>query len=322
MNKPAISIVIPLFNEEASLGELHKRISQVLKEIGQEVEVIYVNDGSTDDTGAALERIAAADPTARIIHLSRNFGHQPALTAGIDSAVGEAVILMDGDLQDQPEAIPGFVEKWREGYEVVYAVRSSRQENGMLRLAFKAFYWVQHKLSGIQQPLDAGIFCLLDRRVVNVLKTMPERNRYFPGLRAYAGFKQVGLPVDRDARFSGASRVRLTGLIQLAMNGILSFSMIPLRIASLLGATIAFCSFGYMLRVLYKKLVTGEAILGWASTLTGILFLGGIQMIILGLLGEYIGRIYEEVKRRPYYVVDRKINFPNQTPSDQPVPEL
>ena len=310
MNK-TISVVIPIYNEVATLPELVRRLLDVLAGITYPYEVIFVNDGSTDGSSEYLENVCLEQPTIRLIQLSRNFGHQPALTAGIDHAVGDAVVLMDGDLQDRPEAIPHFIAEWEKGAQVTYAVRVSRQEQLVYRTAFKAFYWVQHRLSGIEQPVDAGIFSLLDRCVIDALKNMPERNRYFPGLRAYAGYRQVGIPVDRDARFAGTSRVSIPGLFKLAVDGIISFSYVPIRLVTAFGCLVALGSFGYALRVLHKKLVTGEAIIGWASTLTAILFLGGVQLITLGILGEYIGRIYEEVKNRPYYIVRTKTNFPS-----------
>lgn len=304
-----LSVVIPLYNEQGVIKELHGRLSGALTSLGLSYEMVFVNDGSMDDTGDLLDGLAASDRHVKVIHLSRNFGHQPALTAGIDHSTGRGVVLMDGDLQDRPEAIGSFVEKWREGFEVVYAIRASRRESLPMRAAFKLFYKIIQKMSGIRQPLDAGIFGLLDRKVVRVLQSMPERNRYFPGLRAYAGFRQGGVPVERDARYSKDTRVGLLGLVKLAGDGIFSFSYVPIRLITMSGVFVALFSFGYVARVLYKKLVSGEAILGWASTLTAILMLGGIQLITLGLLGEYIGRIYEEVKKRPYYIVGSKRNF-------------
>jgi len=309
--KKLISVVIPIFNESDTLPELVRRLNEVASAISHDVEIIFINDGSSDGSSEMLENICRENDRYRLIQLSRNFGHQPALTAGIDSASGDAVVLMDGDLQDKPEAIPEFIKVWETGPEVVYAIRSSRKEQFFYRSLFKGFYWIQHRLSGINQPLDAGIFCLLDRRVVTALKEMPERNRYFPGLRAYAGYQQVGIPVDRDARYAGTSRVSIPGLFKLAIDGIISFSYVPIRLVTASGCLVALFSFAYAIRVLHKKLVTGEAILGWASTMIAILFLGGIQLITLGLLGEYIGRIYEEVKNRPYYIIRSKTNFKN-----------
>jgi len=309
MREIELSIIVPVFNEADVLPELQRRLLATLETLNAPFEIIYVNDGSADGTLSLLEEIASGDLRVKVIALSRNFGHQPALTAGCDHASGRALILMDGDLQDRPEAIPDFIRAWKEGSEVVYAVRASRQETWPLRKAFSLFYWLMKKMSGIDQPLDAGIFSLLDRKVIDVLRSMPERNRYFPGLRAYAGFNQTGIPVDRDARYAGASRVRVSGMIKLALDGLFSFSYLPIRIITATGCITAVGSVGYAFRVLYKKLVSGEAILGWASTLSAILFLGSLQLIMLGILGEYLGRIYEEVKNRPYYVVARKINL-------------
>jgi dolichol-phosphate mannosyltransferase len=274
-----------------------------------EAEVIFVDDGSSDGSAALVKGLCLEDPRVRQLRLSRNFGHQSALTAGIDHASGEAVVLMDADLQDRPEALPAFIAAWREGAEVVYALRVRRKEGPLQRTAFRAFYVLLSRLSGIPQPQDAGIFCLLDRQVVDVLKGMPEHNRYFPGLRAYAGFRQRGIEVERDPRFSGRPRVGVLGLAKLALDGIVSFSYVPIRLVTAMGFLIALAAFSVMCDVLYKKLVSHEAILGWASTLTAILFLGGTQLITLGLVGEYIGRIYEEVKKRPYYIVRERQNF-------------
>ena len=307
--KITVSIAIPVFNEEHTIEELWRRLSAVLEGFEQSWEVVFVDDGSSDRTPDLLSGIAQTSDAVRVIRLSRNFGHGSALTAGIDYVTGDAVILMDGDLQDKPEAIPSLLERWEQGDEVVYAIRSSRDENSLMRLAFKCFYRFISRVSGIHQPLDAGIFCLLDRKVVDLLKSMPERNRYFPGLRAYAGFKQTGIEVERDERFAGQPRVGFIGLIKLAVDGIIAFSYIPIRLVTLAGVLVAFSAFGYVLIILYKKIVSHEAILGWASTLIAILFLGGVQLITLGLLGEYIGRIYEEVKKRPYYIVAERTNF-------------
>lgn len=303
MPAKTLSVVIPLYNEENSIRELWQRLAAVIDSIGIEAEVIFIDDGSRDRTGAEIHEICGHDPRVKLITLSRNFGHAAALSAGIDHAQNQLVVLMDGDLQDKPESIPAFIAEWEKGFEVVYAIRTTRKENLILRGAFKSFYRLLNRMSGIKQPLDAGIFCLIDRKVVDVIKSMSERNRYFPGLRAYAGFNQTGVPVERDARYAGKSRVRPIGLIKLALDGLIAFSYIPLRMVTAAGVIVSFSAFAYMIRVLYKKLVSHEAIIGWASTLTAILFLGGMQLLTLGIVGEYIGRIYEEVKKRPYYII-------------------
>jgi glycosyltransferase involved in cell wall biosynthesis len=303
MENRKLSVVIPVFNEEKTIPELWARLDKVLSSSGMTAEVIFVDDGSSDRSADLLKQICAQDPRAKLIRLSRNFGHQPALTAGIDHASGDAIVVMDGDLQDRPEAIPDFVREWNAGAQVVYAVRTSRQENALMRVAFKAFYRLAARMSGIRLPPDAGIFGLLDRNVVNVLKSMPEHNRYFPGLRAYAGFKQAGIPVDRDARFAGSSQVRLGGLIRLALDAIFAFSYVPIRIATFVGLLVATGAFLFLLVIAFKKFISHAAILGWASTLGAVLLIGGFQLVMLGIVGEYIGRIYEEIKRRPYYVI-------------------
>ncbi|MFH0954252.1 MAG: glycosyltransferase family 2 protein [Verrucomicrobiota bacterium] len=307
--KKSISVVIPIFNEAGNIPELWSRLGQALPSTGLPCEVIFVDDGSIDASAELLQEICRNDPRARLIQLSRNFGHQSALAAGIDHARGDAVVLMDGDLQDRPESIPDFVKEWQGGVEVVYAVRVTRREHFPLNLLFKSFYRILALISGIKMPLDSGIFGLLDRRAVDVIRSMPERNRYFPGLRAYAGFRQKGVAVDRDPRFAGTSRVGLLGLVRLAVDGMISFSYAPLRIATYSGFVISGLAFAYILRVLYKKWVSGEAIPGWASTLTAILFLGGVQLIVSGIIGEYIGRIYDEVKKRPFYIISHRVNF-------------
>jgi polyisoprenyl-phosphate glycosyltransferase len=310
-----ISVVIPIFNEAGNIPELWSRLEKTLSTIDLDYEVVFVDDGSIDDSARLIEQICRTSDRAKLIRLSRNFGHQPALAAGMDNARGDALILMDGDLQDRPESIPDFVREWNGGAEVVYAIRTSRQESFPLSLMFKAFYRVLDMMAGIRMPLDSGIFGLLDRKVVDVIRCMPERNRYFPGLRAYAGFRQKGVPVDRDQRFAGSSRVGFLGLVRLAFDGMISFSYAPLRMATVFGFIISGCAFAYILRVLYKKWVSGEAIMGWASTLTAILFLGGVQLIVSGIIGEYIGRIYDEVKKRPYYIVGNRVNFTSPSPS-------
>ncbi len=309
MNNKNITVVVPLFNEEGSISELWNRLLAVLESVKCGWNIVFVDDGSRDHTREAVEAICQKDQRVKLIALSRNFGHQGALSAGIDHAGGDAVILMDGDLQDKPEAIPQFIEAWQSGAEVAYAVRSSRQEPFLKRILFDLFYRMLAGMSGIKQPLNAGIFGLIDRRVLDVIRDMGEHNRYFPGLRAYAGFKQVGVKVDRDARFAGKPRVGLKGLIKLAFDAIFSFSLVPIRLATMTGVLVAMGSFLYLLFVLYHKLITGQAIPGWTSILGAVLFIGGLQLIMLGIVGEYIGRIYEETKKRPQYVVSEKINF-------------
>lgn len=309
-----ISLVVPLFNEERTFPELWRRIDAVLSKVEEDAEIIFVDDGSTDATCSLIRALCARDPRARLVRLSRNFGHQPALTAGLDRARGDAIVLMDADLQDRPEAVAEFIREWKAGADVVYAVRSARRENVVMRVLFKSFYVLLARLSGVRQPLDAGVFSLVDRKVARILKSMPERNRYFPGLRAYAGFKQVGVPVERDARFAGEPRVGLRGLLKLALDAVFSFSYIPIRIVTCIGLVVALGAFAFLVVIFYKKFVSHAAILGWPSTLGALLLLGGLQLVMLGVVGEYVARIYDETKRRPYYVVAEQVNFDGQDP--------
>lgn len=303
------SIVIPILNEEEIIEELWRRLSSVLRQIDSRSEVIFVNDGSTDTSLQLLTALSAENPEVKVLNLSRNFGHQPALSAGIDHAEGRAIILMDGDLQDSPEAIVSFIEYWKQGYDVVYAVRQKRKEKFLKKLAFKAFYRIQKHLSEIDLPVDAGIFSLMDRKVVLTLRQMPERNRYLSGLRSYAGFKQIGVLVERGPRFKGEPRVSIAKLFKLAFDGIFSFSTTPLKIVTSLGFFFSITSFLVALIGLFVKFFLGLQFLSWPFGLTTTFFLGGIQLLSLGIIGEYIGRIYEEVKQRPYYVIREKIGF-------------
>lgn len=296
------SIVIPIFNEAATLSELWRQLKAVIEQLN-DYEVVFVDDGSTDDSYAQLLALHQAHPEIKLIRLSRNFGHQPALTAGIENASGQAVILMDGDLQDSPQAIIQFVAKWREGYDVVYAIREKRKEFWLKRLAFVTFYRLLNFLSGTKLPIDAGIFSLMDRQVVTALCQMPERNRYLSGLRAYAGFRQTGIVVERGSRYQGQPKVTFSKLCKLAFDGIFSFSTIPLKIATIFGLISAIVSFIIGIFGLYFKFVLGKNFLSWAYGLTTTFFMGGVQLIFLGIIGEYIARIYDEVKQRPYYLI-------------------
>ena len=303
------SVVIPIYNEEETIRELWKRLSNVVKQLDGDSEVIFINDGSYDASGDILSELNQKHREVKVINFSRNFGHQCAISAGIDHANGKAVILMDGDLQDSPEAILNFVEKWQEGYDVVYAIREKRKEKWLKRIAFKVFYRIQNTLAGIPLALDAGIFSLMDRKVILALRNLPERNKYISGLRSYAGFKQTGIVVERGPRYKGEPRVTVLKLFKLAFDGIFSFSTIPLKISTFLGFVFAIASFIIGLIGLYYKLILGQEFLYWTQGLTTTFFLGGIQLVSLGIIGEYIGRIYDEVKQRPYYIIREKIGF-------------
>lgn len=304
-----LSIVIPVFNEEECIAETHLRIISVLGAEPKDIELVYINDGSSDQTLEKLRAIAQNYPCAKVVSFSRNFGHQTAVSAGMEYAHGDAVVVIDGDLQDPPEIIPKLVEKWREGFNVVYAVRASRKENAALRFMYSMFYRMMSKMSYIKIPLDSGDFALMDRKVVNELKKMPERNRFVRGMRSWVGFKQTGLPYDRDARFSGESKYSLIKLFKLAYDGIISFSFVPLKLVSIVGFFISMVAFLSIFVVLFFRIFTDQSIPGFASTAVIVLFLGGVQLLSLGVIGEYISRIFDEVKQRPLYVVDELINL-------------
>ncbi len=300
-----VSLIFPVYNEEAVLPLLYRRVRQVIDQLEYEAEVILVNDGSWDTSLDMMEHFHSEDSRFKILDFSRNFGHQVAITAGIDFATGDAVILMDADLQDPPEILPQFLSKWEEGYQVVYAVRKNRKEHIFKRMAYSVFYRILQKISNIQIPLDSGDFCLMDRIVVDTLKSMQERNRFVRGLRSWTGFRQVGLEYDRDQRHGGEVKYTFTKLLKLALDGIFSFSFLPLKLASYMGFLVSGVSFLGIIIYLYKKLLVGGEPRGFPTLAILILFMGGIQLLFLGIIGEYIGRIYDEVKRRPTYVVRR-----------------
>jgi len=306
----ALSVVVPIKDEIDTLPELTRRLFDVLTGDLSESEIIYVDDGSSDRSARWIADRHTEDPRVKLVRLSRNFGHQAAVTAGLAHASGNAVVLMDGDLQDPPELIPALLQKWREGYEIVHTVKTRRSESWARRVAFRAFYRMIRSLSSeTDLPLQAGLFSLLDRRVVDELDRMPERNRYLAGLRAWVGFRQTAVEYERDARWSGAPRVSVARLFRLAFDGIFSFSNLPLRLATLLGLVVSLTAFLLMATILYLRLFTDRAILGWASLMTSILFLGGVILVTIGIIGEYTGRIYDEVKRRPLYVVAERVGL-------------
>lgn len=306
---PTLSIVVPLFNEEDNVALLVERIVSIAERLPEQpsYEIVLVNDGSTDRT---LERIRTElhdRPNVVLVNLSRNFGHQLAASAGVDIAQGDAVVLMDGDLQDPPELIEQFVEKWREGYDVVYAVRRTRKGESAFKLfTARIFYRTIKRLTKVSIPVDTGDFRLMSRRVVEALKRSPERHRFLRGLVSWVGYNQIGVEYDRDVRHTGTTKYPLPKMIRFAIDGITSFSDVPLRFASYLGFVSSVVAFIYALVVVGYKIFGQNApgyTRGWASTIVAILFLGGVQLISLGILGEYIGRIYDEVKGRPLYLI-------------------
>jgi dolichol-phosphate mannosyltransferase len=303
MEHPKFSVVVPVYNEEETLPELYRRLTDVMEGLGQAYELIFVNDGSSDATHDHLQALQAEDPRICLLDLARNFGHQAAVTAGIDHAAGQAVIIIDGDLQDPPEVIPDLVARWQEGYEVVYAVRTKRKEGLLKRLAYGTFYRLMHGMADTEIPLDAGDFSLIDRRVAATLRQLPERNRFVRGLRSWVGFRQIGVPFERAERYEGESKYSLRALVGLATSGFVSFSKLPLRIATYLGTFVSSVAFLAALAVIILRLVTEVEPQGWTSVIVVVLFLGGVQLVTLGILGEYLGYVLDEVRRRPPYVV-------------------
>jgi len=305
---PRVSVGIPVFNEEQGVPELIRRVGAVLDGIpGGPHEIVCVDDGSRDGTVLALEEAARRERRLVVVALSRNFGHQTALTAALDHVTGDVVIVMDGDLQDPPEEIPRFMKHYAEGYDVVYARRVGRKESWWLRLCYFGFYRLMAALSSLPLPVDAGDFSLMSSRVVDVMRRSPEQHRYLRGLRAWAGFRQLGVDVERPARTTGESQYSVWKLLRLASNGIFAFSTVPLKAAALLGAVAIGLAMLYIPWALYAKFILHQSPQGFTTLIVAIVFLSGINLFFLGVMGAYVGRVYEEVKRRPLYVVDRII---------------
>jgi len=307
---PVISVVVPIYNEEANLPVLVERLTRTLTALGTIYEVIFVDDGSRDRSRELLREFHGRDPRLKLVGLSRNFGHQVAISCGIDFARGDGVVVMDGDLQDPPEVLPDLIARWREGFDVVYAVRQERKENLIKRVAYKSFYWLLRRVSYLDIPLDSGDFSLMDRRVVDILKRMPERNRFVRGLRTWIGLRQTGFVYARAARHAGQSKYTLTKLMRLAFDGLVSYSFVPLRLVSNLGLLVSLSALAYMVYLLMARLFGDQVIQGWTSTVVIVLFLGGVQLLSLGIIGEYVGRVFDEVKQRPQYIVGEVAGFP------------
>lgn len=307
---PVVSIVVPIFNEEQILPALYTRLSGVMQTLGETYEILFVDDGSRDDSLGLLKRLGAADPTIKIVSLSRNFGHQLAITCGLDHARGEAVVIMDADLQDPPEVIPRLIMKWREGYDVVYAVREKRRGEGLFKRGAAAlFYRLLRLLTRVDIPLDAGDFRLLSRRAVNALCVVRERSRFVRGLVSWIGYRQTGVVFTREDRKAGETKYSFRKMLRFALDGITTFSFAPLQAAMYLGFLTAGSSFLYMLYAVLLRLFTERVVPGWTSLMVAVLFVGGVQLIALGIIGEYLGRVYDEVKQRPLYLVDEQIGF-------------
>lgn len=308
MSGPRVSVAVPLYNEEANLPELLRRVGAVLDALPDGPhELVLVDDGSSDGTRGMLEEAARKDPRVVAVLLSRNFGHQPALSAALDHVGGDVVVLADGDLQDPPEEIPRFIEAWSQGYDVVYAKRERRKEALWLRFCYWSYYRLLARMAKPTLPLDAGDFSLLSRRVVDQIRSTPERHRYLRGLRAWAGFRQLGLPVERAGRHAGASKYSIGRLVELGLDGIFSFSIVPIRAAAFLGAGAVVLTFLFALYAVWAKLVLGRSPQGFTALIVVVTFVSGVLLFFLGIIGEYVGRIYEEVKARPVYVVDRVV---------------
>jgi polyisoprenyl-phosphate glycosyltransferase len=303
IDTPEISVVVPLFNEEENVAELYRRVTAALEGLGLSYELVLVNDGSKDRTPELLDGLRAADARVLALHLSRNFGHQPAVCAGIEAARGRAVIVMDGDLQDPPEVFDQFIERWRAGHEVVYAVRQKRKENLIKRTGYFLFYRLLRAVSDLDIPLDSGDFCLMDRRVVDVLKHLPERMRFVRGLRTFVGFRQCGVCYERAAREAGQPKYTFRALLRLALDGLIGFSSFPLTLVTYLGFISAGIAGLLTLWVVCDAGFGGAAPRGWASTVIVVLFMGSMQLFTQGILGEYIRRIFLECKGRPTYIV-------------------
>ena len=303
------TIVIPLYNESETIPTLCRRVKEVVDSFDAPAEVIMVDDGSTDGSAEILRDINHQDPRFKVVSFSRNFGHQIAISAGLDFASGNALMIIDGDLQDPPEVLPRFIAKWKEGFDVVYAIRTKRKEGFVKRISYSIFYRILRRLSYLDIPLDSGDFCLMDRTVVNAMRRLPERMRFVRGIRTWVGFRQVGLAYERDRRFAGEPKYTLAKLFGLAYDGVFSVSSTPLRMTVYAGFGLSALAFLAGLWVIYQKLVNGIALAGWASTIVIMTFLGGVILVTLGIIGEYVSRIYEEVKQRPLYVVREKIGL-------------
>ncbi|MCX7923866.1 MAG: glycosyltransferase family 2 protein [Clostridia bacterium] len=307
---PIYSIVVPVYNEEQVILETYRQLKQTMDSTGMEYEIIFVNDGSRDKTLYILKELSTTDSKIKVISLSRNFGHQIAITAGIEHARGDATIIIDADLQDPPAVIIKMIKKWEEGYEVVYAKRITRKgETFFKRATAKMFYRILNRLTSIDIPMDTGDFRLMDRKVCAALKRIPERNRYIRGLVSWVGYKQTSIEYEREERHAGQTKYPLMKMLKLAADAITSFSYKPLKIATIIGFLISFTSFIYLIYALYIKLFTSKTVPGWTSIVTLNLLFNGIILIILGIIGEYIGKIYDEAKGRPLYLVSEKLGY-------------
>lgn len=301
---PVFTIIAPIFNEKESLPELHRRLTAVMDGLGETWELVLVDDGSSDGSSNDIRALAERDPHVRPVIFARNFGHQVAVSAGLDYARGDAVVIIDADLQDPPEVIADLAAKWREGYEVVYAVRAEREGESWFKLfTASLFYRMIYRITDVKIPMDTGDFRLMDRKVVDVMNSMREKHRFLRGMSAWVGFRQIGVPYRRASRFAGATKYPFRKMLRLALNAITGFSYFPLQLATYVGFFAAGLALIAIPIVIILRLTNALQLLGQATTLVAVLFLGGVQLISLGILGEYIGRIYDEAKGRPLYIV-------------------
>lgn len=306
-----LSVVVPCMNEAEMVQQTQKHLVQVLEQAGVNFEIVYVDDGSTDTTPELLRTVQRGDSRVRVIRLSRNFGHQVAITAGLEHAAGDAVVVIDGDLQDPPEVILEFIAKWSDGYDVVYGVRTERDgESGFKKWSAKAFYRFFSQMSDTRMPLDTGDFRLMDRRVVNAFLSMPERDRFVRGMVSWLGFSQVAVPYHRASRAAGKTKFSLFKMLRFALDGIFSFSILPLRLATWTGFAASGVAVAGIIAILLERFFNVPGLVrGWSSAVIGELFIGGVQLVCLGIIGEYVGRIYGESKHRPLYVVRERMGF-------------
>lgn len=308
--KPVYSIVVPVFNEELVIETCYSRLTFVMHTLDEPYELIFVNDGSRDKSAEIISGICENDQCVRLIDFSRNFGHQAAITAGMDYALGDAVIVIDADLQDPPEVIPDMISSWKKGYDVVYGKRLKREgETAFKKLTAKMFYRFLRYMTNVDIPIDTGDFRLIDRKVCDAMKSLKENNRYVRGLVSWVGFKQTAIEYDRAERFAGETKYPFKKMLKLAVDGITSFSYKPLKIATTIGFFISVCSFVYLLVIIYQRLFTDTTITGWASTIAITLLTQGIVLIMLGITGEYIGRLFDESKNRPIYIVKKTTGY-------------
>lgn len=308
------SVIVPVYNEEAVLAESYRRLKNVMEQTNEHYELLFVNDGSRDRSAAILKELSERDQTVKVIDFSRNFGHQIAITAGMDYASGEAVIVIDADLQDPPELIPKMIEKWKEGCDVVYAKRTKRKGESFFKKQTAAlFYRILRMATDIDIPLDTGDFRLIDRQVCEEIKRLSEKNRFVRGLVSWTGFRQAAIEYVREERFAGESKYPLKKMLKLSIDGLTSFSHKPLKMAGYLGLLVSAAGFVYMLVALYLKLFTNNTVPGWTSLVVIQLFFSGFVLFILGIMGEYIGRIYDETKDRPLYIIRECHGIPSQS---------